>query len=167
MTVLPNASVTVSSERAIELAVASPSFGVAQQGKIPSKICICIASSPVSSPFNDFTSFFFFVHYLLSKSLDPLPNISRTMVTIRMMSRSTQRQIISSFNSPLRPRQGVFPPYSLSSRRMHVRALSYSSIPRLVARAFRVPIAGATVGAGALGYANYKFEGTFEALSFT
>lgn len=44
---------------------------------------------------------------------------------------------------------------------MHARALSYTTIPKLVARAFRVPIAGATVGAGALGYANYKFEGTF------
>jgi len=42
---------------------------------------------------------------------------------------------------------------------MHVRAISYSSIPRFVARAFRVPIAGATIGAGGFGYANYKFEG--------
>jgi len=44
-------------------------------------------------------------------------------------------------------------------RHMHVRAISYSSIPRFVARAFRVPIAGATIGAGGFGYANYKFEG--------
>jgi hypothetical protein len=44
-------------------------------------------------------------------------------------------------------------------RRLHARALSYSSIPRFVARAFRVPIAGATIGAGGFGYANYKFEG--------
>ncbi|CAA7265555.1 unnamed protein product [Cyclocybe aegerita] len=43
-------------------------------------------------------------------------------------------------------------------RLMHVRAISYSSIPRFVARAFRVPIAGATIGAGGFGYANYKFE---------
>ncbi|KAF5382149.1 hypothetical protein D9615_004243 [Tricholomella constricta] len=43
-------------------------------------------------------------------------------------------------------------------RHMHVRAISYSSIPRFVARAFRVPIAGATIGAGSFGYANYKFE---------
>jgi hypothetical protein len=42
---------------------------------------------------------------------------------------------------------------------MHVRAISYASIPRFVARAFRVPIAGATIGAGGFGYANYKFEG--------
>ncbi|KAF9007642.1 P-loop containing nucleoside triphosphate hydrolase protein [Cyathus striatus] len=41
---------------------------------------------------------------------------------------------------------------------IHVRPFSYSSIPRFVARAFRVPIAGAAVGAGGLGYANYKFE---------
>lgn len=44
-------------------------------------------------------------------------------------------------------------------RQVHVRAISYSSIPRFVARAFRIPIAGATVGAGGLAYANYKFEG--------
>ncbi|KAE9408544.1 hypothetical protein BT96DRAFT_1013190 [Gymnopus androsaceus JB14] len=47
---------------------------------------------------------------------------------------------------------------SANMRRIHVRALSYSSIPRFVARAFRVPIAGAAVGAGGLGYAEYKFE---------
>jgi hypothetical protein len=46
-----------------------------------------------------------------------------------------------------------------SWRSVHVRAISYSAIPRLVARAFRVPIAGAGVGAGAFGYANYRFEG--------
>ncbi|ESK95463.1 dynamin gtpase [Moniliophthora roreri MCA 2997] len=45
-----------------------------------------------------------------------------------------------------------------SFRHVHVRALSYSSIPRFVARAFRVPIAGAAAGAGGFGYANYKFE---------
>lgn len=50
-------------------------------------------------------------------------------------------------------------PLSANMRRIHVRALSYSSIPRFVARAFRVPIAGAAVGAGGLGYAEYRFEG--------
>jgi hypothetical protein len=49
---------------------------------------------------------------------------------------------------------------SSSRRSMHARALSYSSIPRFVFRAFRVPAAGATVGAGGLTYANYKFERT-------
>lgn len=39
------------------------------------------------------------------------------------------------------------------------RAISYTALPRFVFRAFRVPIAGATVGAGAIGYANYQFEG--------
>lgn len=43
-------------------------------------------------------------------------------------------------------------------RRVHARGLSYASIPRFVARAFRVPIAGATIGAGGFTYANYKFE---------
>jgi hypothetical protein len=45
-----------------------------------------------------------------------------------------------------------------AARHMHVRALSYSSVPRFVLRAFRVPAAGATIGAGGLTYANYKFE---------
>jgi hypothetical protein len=42
---------------------------------------------------------------------------------------------------------------------MHVRAISFGTIPRLVARAFKVPLYGAGVGAGALTYANYKLEG--------
>jgi hypothetical protein len=45
-------------------------------------------------------------------------------------------------------------------RSVHVRAISYSALPKFVARAFRVPIAGVGVGAGAFGYANYKLEGT-------
>ncbi|KAF9523562.1 P-loop containing nucleoside triphosphate hydrolase protein [Crepidotus variabilis] len=56
----------------------------------------------------------------------------------------------------LRRRYSTPPPALL--RHMHVRAISYSSIPRFVARAFRIPIAGATIGAGGFGYANYKFE---------
>jgi hypothetical protein len=44
-------------------------------------------------------------------------------------------------------------------RRVSARGLSYASIPKFVARAFRVPIAGATIGAGGFTYANYKFEG--------
>ncbi|KAI5116662.1 hypothetical protein M0805_000811 [Coniferiporia weirii] len=79
------------------------------------------------------------------------------MVTFRMLSR-TQRQFSPMFYSSLRPRQGIHSPYAQSLRRMHVRALSYSAIPKILARAFRIPVAGATVGAGALGYANYKFE---------
>ncbi|KAI0001443.1 P-loop containing nucleoside triphosphate hydrolase protein [Russula compacta] len=43
-------------------------------------------------------------------------------------------------------------------RRVNARSLSYASIPKIVARAFRVPIAGATIGAGGFTYANYKFE---------
>ncbi|KAJ9125144.1 hypothetical protein QFC22_000098 [Naganishia vaughanmartiniae] len=42
---------------------------------------------------------------------------------------------------------------------MHVRAISFGTLPRFVARAFKVPLYGAGVGAGALGYANYKLEG--------
>lgn len=55
-----------------------------------------------------------------------------------------------------RSRYGVSP---ANVRHMHIRALSYTAIPRFILRAFRVPIATATVGAGGFTYANYKFEG--------
>ncbi|THH30985.1 hypothetical protein EUX98_g3229 [Antrodiella citrinella] len=45
-----------------------------------------------------------------------------------------------------------------SVRHVHVRALSYSSIPRFMLRALRVPIGAATAGVGGVTYANYKFE---------
>lgn len=52
-----------------------------------------------------------------------------------------------------------------ASRHVHVRAISFGTIPRFVARAFRVPLYGAGVGAGALTYANYKLEGESTAFS--
>ncbi|EPQ54387.1 hypothetical protein GLOTRDRAFT_14077, partial [Gloeophyllum trabeum ATCC 11539] len=57
-----------------------------------------------------------------------------------------------------RTRQRPGSPHVAALRHMHVRALSYASIPKFVLRAFRVPIAGATIGAGGVTYANYKFE---------
>ena len=74
-------------------------------------------------------------------------------------SRPSHRQFNTFYASgSLRHRPSTGNP-STSLRRMHIRAFSYSSIPRFVARAFRVPIAGATIGAGGFGYANYKFDG--------
>lgn len=64
--------------------------------------------------------------------------------------------LYTSQNIRLRPRYA--PP--INARHVHIRAFSYSSIPRFVLRAFRVPAAAATAGAGGLTYANYKFEGT-------
>ncbi|KAG9017481.1 dynamin-like GTPase mgm1 [Tulasnella sp. 427] len=61
-------------------------------------------------------------------------------------------------SSPSAVRRRAPTPVIKSLRHVHARAISYSALPRFVARAFRVPIAGATVGAGAFGYANYKFE---------
>lgn len=52
------------------------------------------------------------------------------------------------------------------ARSLHVRPLSFGSIPRMMARAFRVPVYGAAVGAGGVGYANYKFEGACWSLGF-
>ncbi|KAF9223519.1 hypothetical protein BS17DRAFT_808919 [Gyrodon lividus] len=64
----------------------------------------------------------------------------------------------TSSSAAIRLRRRYASPSPANFRHLHVRAISYSSIPRFVARAFRVPIAGATIGAGGLGYANYKFE---------
>ena len=68
--------------------------------------------------------------------------------------------LFSSSTGALRLRYRYASPFAAGTfRHLHARAISYSSIPKFVARAFRVPIAGAAVGAGGLGYANYKFEG--------
>lgn len=73
--------------------------------------------------------------------------------------RSAHRQfttVLMQHPARLRPRYAsTMAPF----RRVQARGLSYASIPRIVARAFRVPIAGATIGAGGFTYANYKFEG--------
>ena len=73
--------------------------------------------------------------------------------------RSAHRQfttVLMQHPARLRPRYAsTMAPF----RRVRARGLSYASIPRIVARAFRVPIAGATIGAGGFTYANYKFEG--------
>ena len=74
-------------------------------------------------------------------------------------SRPVHRQFATFMtNTQLRTRSryGVSP---ASIRHVHVRAFSYSSIPRFVLRAFRVPVGAATVGAGGFTYANYKFDG--------
>lgn len=74
-------------------------------------------------------------------------------------TRPTHRQFatfLTKSSLQTRSRYGVSP---ASMRHVHVRAISYSSIPRFVLRAFRVPVATATVGAGGFTYANYKFEG--------
>ncbi|TFK21180.1 dynamin GTPase [Coprinopsis marcescibilis] len=71
-------------------------------------------------------------------------------------SRPVHRQFTTLLASGSIRRTYSTPAHSL--RHVQARTLSYSAIPRFLARAFRVPIAGATVGAGGIGYANYKFE---------
>ncbi|KAJ3760049.1 P-loop containing nucleoside triphosphate hydrolase protein [Lentinula raphanica] len=80
-----------------------------------------------------------------------------TMKSIPLRRRIPEARTSGTFLAAgsLRPNRSI---PRLTMRRIHARALSYSSIPRFVARAFRVPIAGAAVGAGGLGYAEYKFE---------
>ena len=64
--------------------------------------------------------------------------------------------ILSPHPARLRPR---YASSAAAFRHANARALSYTAIPKFVLRAFRVPIAGATVGAGGFTYANYKYEG--------
>ncbi|KAI0775055.1 P-loop containing nucleoside triphosphate hydrolase protein [Trametes elegans] len=78
----------------------------------------------------------------------------RPQATFRPLHRQFAT-LLTNTHLRTRSRYGV-PPASM--RHIHVRALSYSSIPRFVLRAFRVPIGAATVGAGGFTYANYKFE---------
>lgn len=46
-----------------------------------------------------------------------------------------------------------------AARHVHVRALTFSSVPKAALRAFRLPAYAAGAGAGALAYANYKVDG--------
>lgn len=66
--------------------------------------------------------------------------------------------LFTSSTGTVRFRNRIASSAAAAFRNLHVRALSYSSIPKFVARALRVPAAGVAVGAGGLGYANYKFE---------
>ncbi|KAI0697969.1 P-loop containing nucleoside triphosphate hydrolase protein [Cytidiella melzeri] len=71
------------------------------------------------------------------------------------------RPVHRQFNTLLTSKSPRFRPQNAHGnpiRHVHIRALSYSSIPRFMLRAMRVPIGAATAGAGGLTYANYKFE---------
>ncbi|KAG8970558.1 dynamin-like GTPase mgm1 [Tulasnella sp. 419] len=74
----------------------------------------------------------------------------------RAISSVAGRRSVATLLTGKRP--VLTPQQATSLRLIQTRAISYSALPRFVARAFRVPIAGATVGAGAIGYANYKIE---------
>ncbi|WVQ62293.1 uncharacterized protein L199_000432 [Kwoniella botswanensis] len=82
---------------------------------------------------------------------------------LRKLPSSSRPYLLSqSLNRPtLIARTRIIP----STRHVHVRAISFSSIPRAMARAFRIPAYGAAIGAGGLGYANYKLEGVRNATS--
>ncbi|KAH7106350.1 P-loop containing nucleoside triphosphate hydrolase protein, partial [Auriculariales sp. MPI-PUGE-AT-0066] len=88
----------------------------------------------------------------VTKAISPIKQLQRSPFSARPISTT----VLSPRTARLRPK--FIPQQVALFRQIHARAISYSTIPRFVARAFRVPIAGATVGAGALGYANYKFE---------
>ncbi|ADV21222.1 dynamin GTPase [Cryptococcus gattii Ru294] len=69
--------------------------------------------------------------------------------------------ILNRTRPSVHARLSITPP----ARHVHVRAISFSSIPRAMARAFRVPLYGAAIGAGGVGYANYKLESVRNATS--
>ena len=48
-------------------------------------------------------------------------------------------------------------------RNMHVRALSFSSLPKMILRSFRLPTYALTAATGAFAYANYKVDGEWGA----
>ncbi|KAI6110202.1 P-loop containing nucleoside triphosphate hydrolase protein [Pisolithus croceorrhizus] len=83
-----------------------------------------------------------------------------TSTAAQYSRRAVHRQHGTLFTSTktVRLRHRIASSAASAFRNLHVRALSYSSIPKFVARALRVPAAGVAVGAGGLGYANYKFE---------
>lgn len=93
----------------------------------------------------------------IAYGLKNTPAHSRRLLEARLLG---QRQFTSNTFLTSHSLRRRYTTTSLSSlHTIQTRSLSYASIPRFVLRAFRVPIAGATVGAGGLGYANYKFEG--------
>ncbi|KAG1825071.1 P-loop containing nucleoside triphosphate hydrolase protein [Suillus variegatus] len=100
----------------------------------------------------------------MSASLLPKKIVTYGIASSRKATKShrpVHRQfgtLLTSSPGSVRLRQRYASQTPTALRNLHVRAISYSSIPRFVARAFRVPIAGAALGAGGLGYANYKFE---------
>ncbi|ODO07494.1 dynamin GTPase [Cryptococcus wingfieldii CBS 7118] len=84
------------------------------------------------------------------------------MSTARTMLRRLPRPYLHNRTRPQLNTRVVTTP---AARHVHVRAISFSTIPRAVARAFRIPLYGAAVGAGGVGYANYKLEGVRNATS--
>jgi hypothetical protein len=97
--------------------------------------------------------------FILKKAGNHGTSSTKNLKSVRPVHRQYSTVLNSSHPGRLRNRHASL--NASSFRYIHARALSYSSIPRFVARAFRVPIAGATIGAGGFTYANYKFEGMF------
>lgn len=110
----------------------------------------------------------------LSGALHTPPAIHPTMIhrlirplAQRYTASSTTRPMIHRMPRAIAPR-AMFatsrpmlrPPLTVtSSRDLHQRAISFSTIPRMMAKAFRLPMYGAAIGAGGAGYAHYKLEG--------
>ena len=83
-----------------------------------------------------------------------LKSSSRPLEAPRPLHR-TMNTLLTANSLRLRSRYVPSP----AIRHVHIRAISYTAIPRFMLRALRVPIGAATVGAGGLTYANYRFEG--------
>ena len=132
----------------------------------PCRHCVCY----VSSHFCDrlfgwlgFTSFAMLRGRLSSTLNSQTTALGRSLTPLRTQSTSLrapfrQSRPLITLSSPPRLRNRPLFTNLTAFRDLHVRAISYSSIPRFVARAFRVPIAGAGLGAGGFAYANYRFE---------
>ncbi|KAI0084137.1 P-loop containing nucleoside triphosphate hydrolase protein [Irpex rosettiformis] len=77
------------------------------------------------------------------RQLEPTRPLHRQFNTL-LTSKSPRLRSRNAYGNPI--------------RHVHIRAISYTSIPRFMIRALRVPIGAATVGAGGFTYANYKFD---------
>ncbi|ORY20954.1 hypothetical protein BCR39DRAFT_554437 [Naematelia encephala] len=88
------------------------------------------------------------------------------MIRRLQLPRLSQHQLLSTRQTSLRLRTAsrTTPPIR-NVHALQTRGLSFSTVPRLMARAFRIPLYGAAIGAGGLGYANYKLEGVRSATS--
>lgn len=124
--------------------------GVLYGGKYSSFICTCRLSFLIRKTSSRQRIFVWHSKRLMSSA----KTILRRLPTARPY-------ILNRTRPSVHARLYLTPP----ARHVHVRAISFSSIPRAMARAFRVPLYGAAIGAGGVGYANYKLESVRNATS--
>lgn len=97
----------------------------------------------------------------VARRLSSTTATSPTQSTRFVSQLARQQQPLSLFQSPARFRTNAILLGAARQplRRVHVRALSFSAVPKAAFRALRIPAYAGAAGAGALTYANYKVDG--------